>query len=207
MAEISLTFTVTGDKEIDEDLKAVQLELRQKMIKGLPNVRNDMLDSLEKHLLSDVYRAYRPKEYPRRKDHPEFGPSLIDFTTKGQVRNIGNISEDGTWAEVGFDYLPDGSHSGTTADLDPTSAYYDADHPRKLKPNPVHRNELIRRIESGKGYDWKRHPGKRPFWQNFVNEMVDDGMLEYFFAKAMREQGEDVVEDGSLFRESTDGSY
>lgn len=213
MAEIILRVQVShGEKTLEDDLKAFQLELRQKMIKGLPHVREEMLEHLRARILADVYKKYTPSVYPRRKDNPEFGPSLIDFDAGGrgiygQVRNIGNINDDATWAEVGFNYQPSGDHSGTTADLPVDSDYYDADNSKPLKPNPVHGDALIRRIETGRGYDWKRSPKARPFWQNFVDEMIEDNMLEHLFAEAMRLQGLDVLEDGSLVRETTDGEY
>ena len=76
---------------------------------------------------------------------------------------------------------------------------------------PVHGDDLIGRIENwNPRYSYpprrKRLPA-RPFWRNFVSEMVDDGMAEHFFARAMREQGDDVIEDGSIVRESGDGDY
>lgn len=204
MAHITLNFDVGEAWGLEEDVAAFKGELRDAMIKALPQVREAMYDTLIRHIETDVY-SYDNKEYPRRADNPRFGTPLI--AVREQSTRIGDISADGMCATVGFNYMPDGSHSGTTADLDPKSDSYDADAPRPIKPNPVHRDDLIRRIETGRGYDWKGNFPKREFWQNTVNELVDGKMLEDYFLQAMAAEGIEVDRDFSVEREPQDGDY
>ena len=208
MFEIDIKFQAEFNELFDSDIKQFQSELRNMMIKALPEVREDMKEALKRHIETDVY-SYSNKAYPRRKDNPQFGPSLIDFDTRGQMTPIGDIDANATWAVVGFNYTPDGSHSGTTADLDPSSKYYDADNPRAIKPNPVHRDALIRRIETGAGYDWKTKVKPRKFWQNFINEMTETDALEDSFVRWLSLQDKEILveADGGVIREADDGAY
>lgn len=72
---------------------------------------------------------------------------------------------------------------------------------------PVDDDALIGRIESGSGYEWRRHPGPRPYWKNFVNEMID-GVFASQFDAAMAAQFGAEYEGGTIVeRESRDGEY
>ena len=73
--------------------------------------------------------------------------------------------------------------------------------------HPVDDDALIGRIESGKGYEWAKHPGPRPYWKNFVNEMID-GVFASQFDAAMSAQFGAEYEGGTVVeRESNDGEY
>lgn len=187
MAEIRLNVNITEEKSLEDEFNEWKKTLRAEMISALPNVREDMKASLRKHLLTDVYDAFHNRVYERRKDNGGLGTSLL--ASVDNVIPIGDINDDASWAEVGFNYLPSG------------------EHPQWPEGQETNRNELIRRIESGGPYYWRRKPGKREFWKNFVDEMVDDGELEDSFVRAMQMVGEEVISDGSLVRETGDGEY
>lgn len=134
-------------------------------------VGGNLIDDLQKHIQDDVYAKYDPIRYPRRKDHPQFGTaldSIKNFTTKVK----GNTLE--------FDYSPDGAHTGKKKDMlgFQVNPLYDGDRP--LKPNPVHGDVLINRIEKGKGYDWKSDMPARPFWSKFVEQEFNGELLTHF---------------------------
>lgn len=154
-------------------------EIENNMTPLLQYVGAEMIEDLQRRIKMDVYRAYTPKSYPRRKDHPEFGTPLWDiknFTT--------HINNDLNVAILEFDYSPDGTHKGKKKDaLDYDDKYHrdDPDYAEDpLKPNPVHGDALIKRIQTGKGYDWKCSPGERPFWDNFVEEENNHGFVSRF---------------------------
>ena len=172
---MNLTVSVSGLENIDEEFNAFRQKLNQQLTKAVRAMEGPLKDDLYVHIEEDVYAAYKPKEYPRRRDNPEFGIALNDMDKNAWL----SILPQGNG--FSFNYLPDGSHSGTTEDLDEYSDNYDADTPRPIKPNPVHGDDLIRRIETGRGYDWACYPGKREFWQNFVNEEMDG----YYLSKVI----------------------
>lgn len=200
---MELSISVSGIDGLDKDFQAFQQKLGEQVQGAVAAMEAPLKDDLALHIEHDVYDAYTPKEYPRRRDNPDFGIPLIDMDANVTYYNKG--------AGFTFSYMPDGSHSGTTADLPIESDNYDAYHAEPIKPNPVHGDKLIERIETGRGYDWKfkgKGPGKREFWQKFVNEEMDGRMAQHF-ANAMRAQGvEDLQIDWSdVVREEGDGAY
>lgn len=213
MAEIQLSVKVDGEKSLDEEIKDFKNYLILRSAQALEQVQGQMTEHLENRIIEDVYNKYTPKEYPRRYDNPQFGDPLTSLMYMDALGPSGGITSNGDISMMaGLDYNPRGEHSGTTADLSPDSPYYDADNPSPLKPNPVHENELIRRIETGKGYDWKVPSAVykgRPFWQNFVNEMIEGGQLGALFLQAMKELGVGDIELAydEVEREPNDGEY
>lgn len=194
-----------GLESIDKDFAAFKTDLNAKLNAAIRNMEAPLKDNLYKHIEKDVYAAYQPKEYPRRRDNNEFGTPLNDVDANASLVLIPK--------GFAFIYLPDGSHSGTTADLSPKSENYDADRPLPIKPNPVHGDDLIRRIETGKGYDWNmgnHHPGKREFWQKFVDEEMG-GLMVQNFQEALAMAGMDMsavkINWDDIVRESSDGEY
>jgi hypothetical protein len=169
-----------------------QTELRGRIAKGLMALRDNMRESLAQHVVKDVYNAYQPNMYERRGENGGLQQQALNATSHADG------SPDGTSYRIYINFAPNGNHS-MESDWAKEGVY------------PVHGDDLIGRIENwNPRYSYpprhKRLPS-RPFWRNFVSEMVDDGMAEYFFASAMREQGDDVIEDGAIFREPGDGDY
>lgn len=152
---------------------------------NLPRVLNvmgsEMIHDLQTHINKDVYAAYEPISYPRRKYNPQFGTPLDDiknFTT--------HIDRNGNITTLDFEYNPDGTHKGEIKDI----LNFDPDaHPGSpwagdpLKPHPVHGDVLINRIQTGEGFDWKRKGGfpERPFWSKFVDEEMQGGGIKRRF--------------------------
>ena len=205
MADFVLDVHVKGEDSLDKDMKAELNKLSVDVANIMVQLGQIMGDTLQKHIVQDVYQAYSPKTYPRRSENPRFGTPLSDVWANSYLTY--NTAEGQIGGEVCINYMPTGVHTGTTADLDPSSPYYDADNPRPLKPNPANGNELIRRLETGAGYDWNAHPGKRPFWQETVKELIDDGELEHQLFWLLAEKGYDVLNDSGVERESRDGQY
>ena len=213
MAEIVLDIKIESEESLDDDLKEFKNVLMSYAMTALFSVQDAMFNSLHEHINKDVYDVYHPTDYPRRKDNPQFGTPLDDVLNYGSlIGPFNKIYASGDFSlHGGISYDPRGEHCGTTADLDPDSKYYDADNPKPLKPNPVHENDLIRRIETGEGYDWKVpkvvYKG-RPFWQNFVKEMIEGGQIAVAFRYDMISHGVDVeMTYDEVEREPQDGDY
>jgi len=172
---------INGSGTLAQDLAAFKIELTKRSAAAMDEVGADMQSALAKHIETDVYAAYSPKLYERR----GMDGGLVAQAMTAKIYNHG--------AGVSIEYKPDGMH------------------PKVPGWNKVHGDDLIGRIEKhSPEYNWlpknKTIPN-RPFWQNFVSEMVDDGTAEYYYAAAMRRQGEDVTEDGAIVREANDGAY
>ena len=156
-------FIVSGLESIDEDMKELETKLKNDIAQAMPQVGQVMKDTLKEHIESDVYAAYDPKAYPRRSEFPQFGTALnnIDATT---------VVETGS-DMVALEYSPSGEHTGTRRDLLPP---YNKNSSKPIIENPASGDQLIRRIESGDGYDFG-FAMERPFFQNFTEEMIEGG--------------------------------
>ena len=197
-------------KDFTEDLGKI---LSANVMQGVSNrIVGEMNEALEYHIEEDVYKKYEPKVYPRRSENPGFGISLNDIE-RNVILTV-KAAEGGT--QITFNYRPSGSHSGTFGDITAdervlTKWGVTADAP--IKPKPVHGDDLVRRIETGKGYDWK--PPKRgktftqprPFWANFVEEMIDGGGFAGAAKRAFKAEGITLEGDVSVERETGDGNY
>lgn len=206
MAEITLTLETTPIEGLEEDMAAVKAELNKAVIQAATLVGHTMQDRLAESINRNVYRRYYPRVYLRRKNRPEFGIALNDMehTTHATFDNPAAGSVGGA---LNFSYLPDGSNSATTADLDPYNDFYDADHPKSINPNPVEGDSLIRRIETGRGYATP-FARRRPFWQKFVEQMIDGGEIEREFERGLTLAGQELLPDNSAVeREPQDGNY
>jgi hypothetical protein len=83
--------------------------------------------------------------------------------------------------------------------------YPSGQHPQWRKP--LDGDGMISRIESGTGYEWRKHPGPRPFWTNFVDEMVDRGFGNAFDFAMFAQFGADYEGQTQVEREAIDGDY
>lgn len=170
----------------------LQAEMKPKMTKALLSLRDDMRESLSEHVVKDVYQKYSPAEYARREMNGGLQAQALN------AESHANASPDGSSYRIYISFSPNGNH--------PDERSWAEDG-----VSPVHGDDFIGRIEKkNPRYSYPpRHKNLpyRPFWKNFVSDMVDAGLAEYFFARSMREQGEDVIEDGSIVREPNDGDY
>lgn len=182
---ISVTASELNYQALTEDLGNILSA--EAMGRVANEVYGDMKDSLQEHIRTDVYSEYKPKVYKRRREYAGFGPALINID-----RNSVPIIKPGKGgAQVGIIYMPSGEHE--------RERWHTADG-----------DDLIGRIEKkDPPYTWdakKRKPiPPRPFWQNFVDEMVGSG----FAASVSRAfKGEGIeISDISVEREPEDGNY
>ena len=184
------TVKITGEETLTNDLNDFLHTLKEPIRTGLSSVADGFTQSLDKHIENDVYDAYQPKRYPRRMNSDSLlSPNYKDI-------KIHDLS-------LSFQYEPKGFHKGRRKDI--LGAEYDdvihewiildpetgetkdiIENPNDpLKPHPVHGDALIRRLQTGEGYDWKPPKGedsfpKRPFWNNFLEEQKDGAALNSF---------------------------
>lgn len=191
--EIELKFDVTGQNSLDAEFRGFQALLASGMKKSLQEVNAQMQAALKEHIVQDVYHAYTPRVYERRSQNPGLGTPLSDLNA-----NVGfsvtevQIHEKGVGGQTRFLYKPTGDHAN--------SAWSGTDG-----------DALIGRIErKDPPYKWgNRKVPMRPFWQNFVDEMVDAGKAEEFFVDGMNFYAPqlEVEAGGGVERESSDGDY
>ena len=128
-------------------------------------------DALRKHIQTDVYDAWTPKEYIR---------------TGGIIDGSAIESTSGPALMI-LEHFPSGES--------------------EQWERPVSGDAMIARVENGSGYEWRRHPGPRPYWKNFVNEMVDTGFAAAFDASMSAQLGANYEGGTIVERESGDGDY
>lgn len=174
---------ICGQGTLKDDLDLfLKNVLNKASAEALNDVGADMQGVLAKHIETDVYPAYSPSVYERRGNNG----GLIAQAMEAKIYPHGP-------GGISIEFKPDGGH--------PTESAW----------AEVHGDSLIGRIEKhSPEYHWlpkRRKIPNRPFWQNFVRELIDDGTVEYYYAAAMRRRGIDLVEDGRVIREPNDGSY
>lgn len=214
-SEIILEFKTSGQESVDTEVQAFKMYLNYALGKALQEAKGKMLDVLKSHIESDVY-SFHQRTYPRRSEHGgtdgngDFGPALNNMKVNAKwSRTETQMHEKGVGGIAVLEYRPSGAHSGTTEDLDPRSPYYDADTPKPIKPKPAEADDLIRRIETGRGYDWETKVKARPFWQNTANELIEGGVLTDTLERGLMLYGPllEIEPDGQIQRESGDGQY
>lgn len=193
--EIELKFEITGQNSLDAEFRGFQALLAQGMKKSLQEVNKEMQQALQKQIETDVYDGlYYPTRYKRRSSNSTFGPQLTDMRTniKDAETTSPIVGQNEITAETSFDYFPSGKHS-------------------VKKWSGPGGNELIGRIEKkSPPYNWGNDiVPERPFWQHFVESMVDGGEAERLFVEAINNAASllEVEAGGSVERESGDGAY
>lgn len=185
--ELNISGTWEGDLE-KEFIEILKTEFSDAIEKANRAVETSMRDILAQHIANDVYDAYTPKRYKRRYSAPG---GLLDMPKHGFALNSGS-------GGVYIIYKPSGAH--------PTVSGWDN----------VGGDDLIGRIEKhDPEYEWLPKKGKgipnRPFWQNFVDEMLDGGTMETVWTNAangaLPEGWTLDMSDGGIQRDAEDGSY
>lgn len=215
MSDIKLNITaskITFDDFVKDYGEALPAEKMRRVAESIGNV---MKETLEHRIEEDVYEEYTPRVYPRRSGRGQgYGVALnnmkktVDIYPKPAEQIAGKVV-------VTFSYKPSGEHSGTFGDFfneeELLRLHKKASDP--IKPNPVNGDDLIRRIETGRGYDYHpssktKHPftEPRPFWWNFVSEMLEGGGFDSAVKSAFAAEGIDI-EDVHTERENGDGNY
>lgn len=195
MAEISVSVQASGFEEIEKEAKRL---FTVSVAKELSNaVYADMKAALEDHIREDVYREYTPKKngYERRSDDPNRGVSLLasvedeDYTKQLDPLDYatGNVI-------AGLSYEPTGEHEN-------------------WRWSDTGGDELIGRIEKKEPkYNWEPRDGslkERPFWQNFVTEMIEGGRFARVVEEELKRMGiaEKTDHISGVTRENADGNY
>ena len=176
----SASVRITG---LDEDMAALEQRFKAALAGALPVLGKDMVDCLAEHIQSDVYGAdFFPTEYERRGENG----GLLDMNGNTTVSPVG---DDG----IQMDYEPSG-------EVDPPNKYGDQDY--------LDGDALIGRIEHlDPPYDWTRRPPARPFFENFVTELVEGGRAEETLVRAMNQQDAElqIEANGYTGREGDEG--
>ena len=174
---------VEGTETLKEDLLTAMREIGRACAGSLVNfAAPDIKELYKRHVQTDIYDQWEPTEYIRR------GASggLIDFDHNGSIYPTeGSVSEDTFTVAMKFSYRPDGSS--------------------EQWEHPLGTDDLIRRIETGEGYEWRKHPGARPFWTNFLNEAIEGNAFADSVLRGLEIQGIEVEGFPYAERESTDG--
>lgn len=187
MSGITLNITESWQGDLEKELTTLlQTEINPAVAKANDAVAETMREVLAQHIANDVYAEYSPKLYERR----GATGGLIDMNKNA------DLLSDSTRAKI--QYKPSG------------------DHPSVSGWHKVDGDDLIGRIEShNPEYNWLPKSGNgipdRPFWQNFVNEMVDGGTMETVWANALRGALPDGwtldIANGGVQRDANDGNY
>lgn len=175
--------TVEGIDSIDKDFDAVMKEIDNAVNYGLEVVGTEMKASLRVHIMDDVYDQYEPEVYKRRVDYPEYGVSMMDS---------GNIEEQIENGRLHFSYV----FSGLNTEFKGAPYYRQSD-------------KIIKAIQDGVNYPWneKIEIEPRPFWDNFVSDMFDEGLAEKYLVQAMNYYDDrlQVKSDGKVINDGNDG--
>ncbi len=194
MSEIVLDIKIESEGSLKDDLTSfLKGTLSPAVTKALDSVGADMASALERHIQKDVYDKYSPAVYKRRSENTGLGTPLSEM---GDLKpgGGGNATVFNHGNGLTFDYSPTGEHT--------TTKWHTADG-----------DEIIGTIEKlSPPYTWppkKRKMPQRPFWQNFVDEMVDAQELEQYFVNSLLMINADigVRADGGITRDAQDGNY
>lgn len=158
-------------------------ELRQEFVAELRNTEPQITSAMES--VAAVAKSAL-QSHIQSDVYDKWNPTT--YVRTGAIINMGeSVRETVSSSEMTLRYLPDGSSDQWQ--------------------NPVGGDALVARIESGSGYEWRRHPGPRPFWKSFVNEMVNGVFASEFDAAMAMQFGADYEGGTVVSRESGDGEY
>lgn len=167
------------NETLAQDISAFEKQLDAAISDAMQTFYSDIILLLYEHLESDVYAAYKPSLYLRRRDDPELGESLEAFGR--------NTKKTQTPDTITVDYSPDG------------------EHPQFERP--LHGDDLIRRIEQGGKWEWRnKHMKARPFMKRMTEELIEGGRAEQWLVEALNTANADLNAqiDMNAQRESRD---
>lgn len=173
------------DGEIAKELSTAMQEYGAAVQFALDSVAADTKEALREHIFSDVYAQWStpPQDYVRR----YYAGGLLDPAAMQTIDLTAQTRGTLLRGLMTIVYAPDGNHQFE---------------------NPASGDDLIGRIESGKGYEWRRHPGPRPFWEKFVNEIIDGNRMGKTFDAAMYSAlGSEYAGESVVEKEADDGQY
>ncbi len=177
---VSMTGSFSG---LEEDMAALEAEVKNAFRASRKALADDMRACLQDHVEADVYDEFQPLEYVRRRDSGGLSDIKANTTVYSDER-LGGM-------ELTLLYQPDGSRDGDGNEIE----------------DAVSGDDLVNRIEKkDPEYDWTRKPKKRPFFRNFVEEMIEGRRAEDTLVAAMNAAAPtlEVAADGDLTRENGD---
>lgn len=147
---------------LEDDLKKIEERFYAALGKAYGVLEDDMEACLGEHIAEDVYDAYPDPTVYERRKDKG---GLLDFDS--------NLKKGGSSDEAKIEYEPSGE----------SEQWY----------HPVDGDELIRRIESrNPQYEWVKDMPERPFFQNFVAEMIEGGRAEMTLVDVMNGLDKDL---------------
>lgn len=167
----------------ERDIAALEKQVRDAFRASRQTMADDMRLCLQDHVENDVYDQFWPIEYVRRRDHGGLADMQASATVYSDERDGG--------MNLALRYQPSGAEDGEGNEIDP---HVDGD-------------DLVKRIEKrNPDYNWTRKPPKRPFFSNFVQEMIDGGRAEETLVRAMNaaDPALGLTENGGVMREEDD---
>lgn len=145
----------------EADLAALEKQVKSAFRASRQQLADDMRLCLQDHVEADVYDKFQPTEYVRRREDGGLDDMRASATVYSDERDGG--------MNLTLLYQPSGAADGEGEPVDP---HVDGD-------------DLINRIEKrDPEYNWRRKPPKRPFFRNFVEEMLG-GRAEETLVRAM----------------------
>lgn len=145
----------------EKDMAALEKQVKDAFRASRPALAEEMRQCLREHVVEDVYDKLVPEEYVRRRGTKGLADMNASATVYSDERDGGmNLS---------LLYQPSGATDGNGEPINP---HVDGD-------------DLVNRIEKNDpAYNWDRRPKNRPFFRNFVEEMLD-GRAEETLVRAM----------------------
>lgn len=167
----------------EQDMVVLEAQVKSAFRASRKALADDMRLCLQDHVEADVYDRFQPTEYVRRGENGGLADMQVSATVYSDER-LGGM-------ELTLLYQPDGSRDGEGSKIE----------------NAVSGDDLVNRIEKkDPEYNWKRKPKKRPFFRNFVREMIEGNRAEETLVRAMNAVSPalEMVADGDVTRESED---
>ena len=167
----------------EQDVAALEKQVKNAFRASRQALADDMRLCLQDHVEYDVYSKFQPIEYVRRGEDGGLADMKASATVYSDERDGG--------MNLTLRYQPGGAEDGDENEIEP---HVDGD-------------DLINRIEKkDPEYNWRRKPPKRPFFSNFVQEMIDGGRAEETLVRAMNAANPalQVAESGGVIREEDD---
>ena len=183
----------TGIDDFDAQLSAFMNTLATNIGTAAETALDDAKETLRQKILSEVESddVYKPKVYKRRSEKTGRGTPLSDMKAYARIIKAAGGNVNGRLQVTSrLYYNPQGGHT--------VQRWHTADY-----------DDLIGRIEKkSPAYTWGRDKvPARPFWQHFIDEMVDQKELEKAFVWAMSGSEPTIKVDGNLVEDTYDREY
>lgn len=166
----------------EQDIAAMEKQVKDAFRASRQLLADDMRQCLREHVVEDVYDQYQPQEYVRRRGTRGLADMSASATVYSDERDGG--------MNLTLLYNPSGAEDGNGEPIEP---HVDGD-------------DLINRIEKNDpAYNWSGRPKDRPFFHNFVEEMLD-GRVEETLVRGMNvaDPSLGLAQDMGVIREEDD---